>query len=123
MLIFACQFKALLFTVGLNSTSQLERFFETQDPKTFFKATYRICASLDYDGQALFPQFAPTCGCSDNSPQPGEFPEFNVRDARGRAFCYHRALDPRFLVLFQRLRDFLAQQIYKFFSLIYFLLL
>ena len=116
MLVFVTQFKAMLYSIGLDSTSQLDEFFKNNAPTTFFTATSRFLNSLEYDGKETFTQFAPSCGCSDNNPNPKIFPELNVRDAKGQAFCFHRALNPGLLGLFDRLRSFLSQQIYAIYS-------
>ena len=114
MMVFGSQFKAMLFIIGLDDSSQLEDFFTKNSPQTFFKPVFKLFQSLQYDGAEGFPQFYPTCGCSDNFPKDGIMPEIHVRTAKGHSFCYHRGLNQGFLKLFQRLREFISNQIYSF---------
>ena len=109
MMHFTSLFKAMMVLLGVRDNSELPDFFKLQNPRDFRPIMQRF-QTLGYeDGQ--FQNILPSCGCSSHSPVTGILPVISAKTSKGENFCFHRALDPILLSQFQRLREFLFENL------------
>lgn len=103
---FCSSLKALLYSLGLTSTDEIDEFLGSENPSTLDQTFLRKLFKLEFRDGFFLGNLRHLC-CSENEPVCGQGFKLVAESYVGEeGFCYHTALSPDLVTLYEKLIQF-----------------